>query len=124
MINSLGNLLNFLFVFLRILDRNLPTTNAGRPVKRSKYADFRLVFFLKKHITPSCGWGSDEVGQKKQTCPDCDVTDKKLRSKTFQIFLIDSVRPASSLEDLNRSLAQPAGESWAIKPGQTAVVKA
>jgi len=69
------------------VDHNLPTTNATWPIKGSKDADFRLVFFKK--VTKNCLLGLGPRARwrhpknPKATAIMTSPT-KKLKSKTFQ----------------------------------------
>jgi len=60
----------------------------------------------------------------KNPKPSTIVTSptKNLKSKTYPAFLIETTRFIGSLEGLNSSLTEPAGELYASKPGQIEVV--
>ena len=53
-------------------------------------------------------WGHMKLA-KKQTCPYCDINQKKSNQK-LDNFLLKTTRLAASLEGLSSSPAQPAGE--------------
>jgi len=63
--NPLGNSINKLKIFCH----NLPTTNAGKPIKASRDADFSLVSLIKKTNKYHRGVGarSGNLGQIKIT---------------------------------------------------------
>ena len=54
------------------------------------------------------------MAKKAQTCPHCDVTHREPKTKKS----VWSIRLTKSVEDLNTSLPQSAGELWCCKLGQ------
>jgi len=69
---------------LLFLDRTLTITNAKWPIYKSKDADFRLVYFLKKAgILPLELYSQALITSSKNTLisPSCDVTSHLKSSK-------------------------------------------
>jgi len=65
----------------------------------------------------SLGWhtGPDKFAKNSKTCPHCDVTFRKPKIEKEKKFLTCSLRLAKSIEGLNSSLAQSAGDLWLSK---------
>jgi len=65
----------------------------------------------------SLGWrqGPGKFTKHAETCPHCDVTFRKPKIEKEKKILACSSRLAESVEGLNSSLAQSAGESWRCK---------
>jgi len=68
--------------------------------------------------------GRPKVPQISKTCPHCDVTYRNPPTKkTKNVFFISSRRLVESVDGLDSSLAQSAGELWSCKNLKSRVEK-
>jgi len=95
------------------LGHNIRITNAGRPIKDSKDADFCLVF--KKRKIAARGWspGPDDVNMQSLNLPLIVRHPQNISNPKLPKFLfIESARHPAFFESLNNSLPQSVGELW------------
>jgi len=74
---------------------------------------------LKKNLSQkygSLGWRpGPDFAKNPKTCPHCGITFRKPKIEKEKKFLTSSLRLAESVEGLNSSLAQSAGDLWFCK---------
>ena len=77
------------YIILLFLGHKFPTTNAGKPIKGSKDADYRhVVIEKKKKLGLGVGARVDEVGQKCLSLHYYDVTHKKYHPRFSYVLKI------------------------------------